>query len=277
MGNPKTIQVCEYGNTHYFLTIPALIGTMAWTDLSTLTQVEAIIWFVGVGIGVFLTLYFLKQIKTTEFPQAKKFFTGLCIFAASYSVARLIENIRKYFVSENLTDIVDAWQAGTQITGLNLTLRIAYYAISWPGIAIFYFHAERYVFQNKTKFILTIASLVEGTVSILQYFYDPGSAAFQICTVIAAIGFFVAGVFPVLLFFNMARTTTGSVRKNNALVGVGLTLFIVGVMADLPETGYIMQQTLPQLLTGIGAACFLFAGFIVMAYAFRSMYSSTVS
>ncbi|GAB4311230.1 MAG: hypothetical protein Kow0069_11540 [Promethearchaeota archaeon] len=250
---------------------------MDWMAHSPLTKFESVTWFVGAGIGLGLFAYFLAKWRRAEFPQAKRFFFGLAAFAVTYSVARLIENFRKYFVSDDLQDIVNAWTAGEQITGLNWDLRIAYYVIAWFGIATFYFHAERHVFAGKTKYVLTLASVVEGTVSVLQYVFAPGSAAFRACSATAAVGFFVAGVFPVLLFVNMARTTTGTVRRNNLVVAVGLALFVTGVLADLPETGFITGQSLPQLITGPLAALLIFSGFVLMAAGFRSMYSSTIT
>ncbi|MHA1734587.1 MAG: hypothetical protein ACTSU5_21835 [Promethearchaeota archaeon] len=247
---------------------------MSWANLDLLTRVEATIWFVGVGIGVFLAVFFFRLTRKAEFPQAKRFFLGLFMFAVTYSVARFIENVRKYFISDDLHDIVNAWAAGGQIQGINWVLRVLYYVIAWTGISIFYFHAERHVFQNKTKFVLTAASIGEGTVSILQYVFLPGSTGFNTCSMLAAVGFFIVGVFPVFLFFNLARTTTGDVRKYNATTGSGLVCFVAGVVADLPESGYLTGQTLPQWVTGIFAACLIFTGFILLAYSFRGLYAS---
>ncbi len=248
---------------------------MTWDNLVFTQQIEAILWFIGVGIIFYLSIYFFRRYKKTEF-QSRTFFFGLGTFALAFGIARLIENVRKYFVSESLTDIVDAWRAGTQIADLNWVLRLAYYAIAWVGIAIFYGNLEKYVFKGKTKYLLMVASLVEGSVSIGLYCVSPVSLPFQLFLGAATVGFFVCGVFPVILFFYMAKQGTGTVRTASLLGGLAIALFVTGVLADLPETAFITGSALPLpvWLTGLSAPIFLVTGFCLMAVAFQKMYST---
>lgn len=133
-----------------------------------LMSIEIILWFIVVAIGYILAIAFLKQYIQRESLQ-RPFFLGLAVFSLTYSTARLIENFRRYFLG-SYNDIFDAWVNNTQISGLNFSLRVwGYYLIAWIGIAIMYYNIERYIFKNN-KYILTIGSMIEGAVSIYNYF-----------------------------------------------------------------------------------------------------------
>ncbi len=247
---------------------------MTWADLELPTQVEAILWFIGVGIIIYLSIFFFKRYRKTDF-QARTFFFGLGIFALSFGIARLIENIRKYFISTNLTDIVDAWRLGVQISDLNWMLRVIYYTIAWAGIAIFYVNLEKYVFKGKTKYLLMVAAIVEGSVSIGLYFVEPGSIPFFVLLGVATVGLFVCGIFPVVMFLYVGKQAVGSVRTGSILGAIAILFFVLGVLADLPETAYVTGSAmpLPPWLTGFAAPVFLVTGLCLMAVAFQKIYA----
>lgn len=247
---------------------------MAWSDLAPLTQVEAIFWFAGSGVCLFMFAYFVRKYKRTEF-HSRKFFLGLGVFSITFGIARLVETVRKYFVSDSLTDIVDAWLAGGQIEGLNWQLRVLYYVIAWFGISILFYNTEKYVFQKKTKFIITLAAVVEGVISIALYFLVPGSPLFEGLMIGAALGFFVAGLYPIIFLINLARKAVGAVRVNTLVVTLGIVLFIMGVLVDLPETSYLAGDLISLIpFTGLLAPVLLFSGFIIMSVGFMRLYST---
>lgn len=247
----------------------------------TIWLMEEILWWIGSIISVGLGLFFIKKIWDNKNPAANKFTAGLAIFTITYGVARIIENIRKYFIAgyENRTDIGDAWINSTQITGLNYDLRIMYYVIAWTGIATFYFVSEKYVFKGKYKYILTSASVIEGIVSILNYIPDNGPHI--VTTILSAVGFLVAALFPIYLYFNMGLKNTGAIRNSCFIVTIGLFFFIVSVMADLPESTYIVYLVggtpLPVWIVSILAPIMLFAGMLGMTLGFNKMFSSLVA
>ncbi|MBD3351232.1 MAG: hypothetical protein GF364_07075 [Candidatus Lokiarchaeota archaeon] len=237
---------------------------------------EQTLWWIGCVIVIILGFIFIKRMK--ENPVSKKFTTGLAVFAFTYGIARILENIRKYIVAgyENRTDISDAWIAGDQIAGINYTLRILYYAIAWFGIATFYFVSEKYVFKGKYKYILTISSIIEGIVSILNYIPEDGPHI--ITTAISAIGFFIAAIFPVVLYAQMGLQNTGVLRKSCFIVAIGMAIFVTSVVADLPESTYIVNLVggtpLPVWITSIVAPICLFVGMFTLTMGFRQMFSS---
>lgn len=200
---------------------------------------------------------------------------GIAIFAFSYSIARLLENVRKYFVSTSLTDIVDSWKAGTQISGLNWDLRIVYYVIAWIGIAILFANVEKYVFQKKSKFLITIAALVEGTTSIALYVVPAGSLEFLILLTMSSIGFFVPCIALAGLFAVLAKNSPGKIRTGSLGALVGIVLIFAGVLADLPEAAYIGGTALPDWITGIAAPVILFGGFLIISISFVKILASS--
>ena len=129
--------------------------------------IEILLWYAVVAIGYFLAISFLIQFKQRSELQ-RPFFLGLAIFTLTYSTARLIENIRRYMIG-SYNDIFNAWVNGTQISGLNFNLRVwGYYALAWFGIAVMFYSIEHTIFKQN-KYLLTIASIIEGIVSIINY------------------------------------------------------------------------------------------------------------
>jgi len=194
-------------------------------------SIEISLWYITVVICFIMMIIFIIQYKKRDSLQ-RPFFLGLVMFSICYTVARLIENIRRYQIG-SYNDIFEAWVAGDQITGLNFILRFLYYFIAWIGITIMFFNIERHILKNN-KYFLTIVSATEGTVSIINYIN------FNLITFwLAAILFFVVLFMP-LMFLNLARKTpAGSVRRASIIIAIGITLFAIGVMIDLPEFSYV--------------------------------------
>ncbi len=231
-------------------------------------QFELILWYSAVIICFLLMTVFLIQFLKRE-GTSKSFFIGLAIFMAVYGIARLIENVRRYSIG-NYNDIFNAWMVGAQIGGINLLLRFLYYFIAWIGIAIFYFNIERFIFK-KTKFLLTILSLVEGALSINIYFFFN-----LIIYWVAIFNFFIVGYFIPLLFLNMARKTpSGAIRNGCILIAIGMFLFVTGVMIDLPETAYflyLLSQEVPEITVRFTAPIILTSGLLLFSLGFRSFF-----
>ena len=235
---------------------------------------ESTLWWIGVFIALFLGFVFLKQIKKN--PVSKKFMIGLAIFSFTYGIARILENIRHYIIGtmELRNDISDAWLTKSQIGGYGYFLRILYYIIAWAGISTFYFVSEKYVFRGKYKYTLTLSAIVEGIVSVLNYIPKNGPNILTI--ILSAIGFFIAAIFPIYLYILMAKSNTGVIRSSCIIVALGIALFIISVMGDLPESLYIITlvggKPLPVWITSIVVPILFFIGVFTMAYGFIKMF-----
>jgi hypothetical protein len=191
-------------------------------------------------------------------------------------IARIIENVRKFYISTNRTDIVNWWIGqGPAITGLNLWLRVLYYIFSWFSIALFFYLTEKHVFQGKTKFIFAFSSIFEGIVSLALYFTNGNVRIFF--QILATIGFFFCGISPSIIYLIMAVKSTGIIKQSATLATIGLILFVIAVMAELPEsmyvaylvTGAILDAWLIALVSPIAMLCGL--TFLVIGY--KKMFS----
>ena len=233
---------------------------------------EPTLWWITAFLILFLGIFIYTRVKKQE--AGKQFMSGLIVFGLFFGAARIIENLRKYYIAASRTTIIDGWtHHAPLISGVDLYLRIAYYVISWIGIATFYFYTEKYVFQQ--KYIFTTASILEATVSILMYF-DFGDVARYTLLVLATIGFVVAAIAPVLMYIRMALINPGVLGKTSAMAAVGLGLFAFGVMVDLPQTALVIHlvEIIPAnpwyftLLAPVSAI----AGAVILVIAYTKMF-----
>ena len=175
-------------------------------------------------------VFFLESRKRLGY--SKPFFRAVGIFALFYAVARLIENIRRYSIG-TYNDVVEAWIAGGQISGLNYWLRITYVIISFVGIIFLYYSIERYIF-TKNRYLITIFSIIQAILSMISYIYF-NDVTFWLSTII----FMVPAYFLPILFFNAARKAPSKYVRNGCIfTAIGIILITLAVIIDVPEYAY---------------------------------------
>ena len=229
--------------------------------------IEITLWYSLIGICFLMFMIFIIQWKKRDSLQ-KPFFLGLAMFALFYFIARLIENVRRYSVG-SYNDVFDAWVVLSQITDLNFVLRILYYIFSWIGLTVLFFNIEKHIFKNN-KFLLTIVSATEGVVSIINYY------TFNLVTFWLSTALFFVIMFIPLLFFNLARKTPkGKIRTACIVVGMGIVLFAVGVMIDLPEFSYfnyLMGMVSPEEIIRLVSPIIIICALIMLNLGFRTFF-----
>ena len=239
-----------------------------WFQSEFFEIVELVLWFSGAVLCFLIAFWFYFQYKNLEFL-SKPLFFGVSVFWITFGLARLFENIRRYFIG-TYNDVLNAWIAGNQITGVNFWLRFLYYLITWIGIAVMYWQLEKYVFINN-KYFLTYCSIIEGTVSIINYFWF-NLVTFWICVYL----YFVAAYFASFFFVNLARKTpSGPIRNGCLLISLGQTLFAFSVMIDLPETGFFLYSlgiNSPEILIRFTSPITLISGAIFFILGFKTVY-----
>ena len=230
--------------------------------------IEISLWFIAVIICFLIAFVFFLESMKREIV-SKAFFRGLSIFALLYGIARLIENIRRYFIG-NYNDIFEAWIIGSQITGLNFTLRLFYYIIAWIGISIMYYNIERHIF-TKNKYILTLFSIIEALVSIINYLFF-NSITFWLAVII----YFIPAYFLPLLFLFAAKKTPSKYLRNGCILnGIGIFLLATAVAMDLPEAAYFFYSlgiNTPELIIRIIAPIFLILGMIIFTLGIKTQF-----
>lgn len=236
---------------------------------------EPILWFIASGIFAVIAIYFInKYTKINE--EAKPFILGWILFVGAFTIARTIETVRRYYIG-SYYDILE--QNFTLTDPVNLALRLSYYIIAWSAITIFYFVLEKYIMKEgmkkNTKYILTVFSALEGLFSITLYF--TAAAAWNLIVVAGL--FFVVAFFPLFLFIYIAKN---SITRNQKIawiiILIGFILFILGVMADLPETALVLNQysgvALPLELVHYGTPILQASGGILVGTGFAIIYKN---
>ncbi len=230
---------------------------------------ELILWYSITLICGFLSIFYILQYRKRE-KLSKSSFFGLSIFLVCFGIAQLHENIRRYTIG-TYDDIIDAWSIGTQITGINLWLRILFEIFAWIAIANLHFNIEKYIFK-KTKYIMVICSLVEGAVAISLYFY------FNLFVFWAlVINFFFVGYSIPVLFLNFSREFKGNyvMRRGCIVIALGMILFVTGVMVDLPESAYffiLLGQPVPEVFIRIPSPVLVILGLLVLSLGYKSIF-----
>ncbi len=236
---------------------------------------EPILWLIVSGIITILAIFFILKYRKIE-EEAKPFIFGLILFICCFLIARTIETIRRYWIG-SYYDIIDSHFS---ITGLNLALRLSYYIIAWSGITIFYYVFETHIMkegmQKNTWYILTIFSALEGIFSCFLYFTSATD-----WVMFCVIGFFfVVAFFPVFLFLYTAKMAI-SRRQRVAWIGItiGFLIFVLGVMADLPEaylvvTEYMGLEYFPPVFIHYGTPIMQAMGTVLMGIGFAVLYEN---
>lgn len=239
-----------------------------------LNYFEPGLWWATSILFFVMGVFILKKMREND--AAKQFMSGLVSFAFLFGAARVLENIRKYLIASNRMDILEGWLGlGPLIDGPNLFLRIAYYAVSWTGISLFYYFAEKYVF--KQKYVFTAAAISEGIVSILMYFGFPWEVMLLLLG-LASFGFLFAAVIPVILYLRLGFKNPGILGKASFIAGIGLAFFSTGVMADLPQSSFVVYLVqgapLDPFLISVLAPILAILGSIMIYYAYQHMFKN---
>ncbi|HUY01605.1 MAG TPA: hypothetical protein VMV49_18725 [Candidatus Deferrimicrobium sp.] len=221
---------------------------------------EPILWFMVSIIFGIVTVYFINKYRKME-ASSRSFIFGVIVFASTFMVARTIETIRRYFG-------VGYYYEGLTITGLNLIVRLIYYLILWIGICSLYFVFEKYVLRQKTRYLLTIFSIITFVLSWSLYLTGGAQLVFGLYMAC----FFIVALFPIGLFAYCSRTSLDKMQKYAWIfMIIGFGLLLVGILGDTPEALFItqnLQQPFVHYFTPIAEAI----GAIMMGYSLSIIY-----
>jgi hypothetical protein len=223
-------------------------------------NLEIALWFMVSVIFGIISIYFILKYRKME-EGTRSFIFGVIIFTVGFGVSRTIETIRRYFG-------VGTYYEGLAITGLNLALRLLYYLILWVGIGTLYYVFEKYVMNQRTKYVLTVFSIITCCLSWTLYLTQGASMVLNIY--IAC--FFIVALFPIILFAYCSKTSMNRSQQIAWLIMIiGFVFLLLGVLGDTPEAFFITQnlpQTFVRYFTPISEAC----GAIIMAYSLSIIY-----
>ena len=193
------------------------------------------------------------------------FILGIVFYATFFTLSRVIETIRRALFGTSFADI---FLNNFQLEGLDLVMRLSYYVFIWVGIGIFYFVFEKYVMNKKTKYILMVTSFFTAFLSFVMYFIGWQDWVFMLY----AVCFFVVGLFPVVLFLYLSKTSMNRAQRIAWLIMIGgFLLLLIGVLGDMPEAYMVTQSLDPEFVrffTPLAQA----GGTVLMAYSLSIIY-----
>ena len=195
--------------------------------LNTLDYIEIVLWIISILIMAILGIKFFLLSKSLN-KNAK--YIGAFFFW--FIAGRICRLTAKFVIG---------YEYGFfEFTRILLVLAILYTLTTYIGLFFIYLFIEREILK-KTHYLFSILVIVATVLSIINYSYP-------------AIMFILTPLYAVVLlglpiiFLNLARQTSGSIRKNALIVAIGIILFELGVAFDVPEAAiyWIAVPGLPE-------------------------------
>lgn len=211
---------------------------------------EIILW-----ISVMIALLIGVFIIYTKYKKDKIPYTlGIMCFFALFLLSRVCSFINFYWFNyRGELYLVEhpTW----------LWLQIGYNFFSYAGGFILYFVLEKYII--KTKFIFSGATVGGAIISILNYL------TIEDLTLIS-IPFYLLVLFGFpLIYFYLAIKSTGKVRKDSLLIGIGILFFEIGMAFAIPEAQQLIWANfMYPLIYELGGPIFHLVGEGIMLKGF---------
>ncbi len=234
---------------------------------TNLETIDIFLWSIVIAVFFIIIIYFFVKYRKME-TGSGVFILGIVCFATFFTMSRIVDVLRRLMGGKSTVELYNYFLMPTTIEIWDLVLRLFYYVFIWLGIAIFYFAFEKYVMNNRTKFILMITSIFTTFLSFAMYFTGWQDWIF----LLYAVCFFIVGLFPVVLFLYLAKTAITRAQRIAWLVMiVGFLLLLLGVLGDMPEAYFITQNLDPEFVryfTPLAQA----GGAVLMGYSLSIIY-----
>jgi hypothetical protein len=210
-----------------------------------LDLIEIILWFGSIILLVLIGYVFLKDAKNKVLT---KNFILIGTFFYWFIGARICRLIAKF--------IIGYPYGFFEFDDVLLLLAILYTIFSYTGLFMIFLFLERTILK-KTHYFFSIMVILTTVLSIVNY-QIPIIAFLAPLYVIVLLGM-------PLIFLNLARKSSGSVRRNALIVAIGIVFFVLGVAFDIPEAASIWA-TIPgmQDITKFASPILQIIGVIMM-------------
>ncbi len=215
--------------------------------LDALDYAEITLWFIDIIILAIIGINFLRESK-----EVKNFkYVGLFFF---------------FFIVGRFCRLYSRFSVGYEygffaFSGVLLNLAIGYTISTYIGLFFIYFFIEREMIK-KTHYLFSMLVVVLTVLSLFNYFIP------EIMIILIPLYVVTLLSFP-CIFINIAVKGTGLVRKKAIIITIGMIIFILGVMFDIPE-GASIWITVPGLpeFTKFGAPICQLSGAILIRKGF---------
>lgn len=193
-------------------------------------------------------IYFLDSRKMNN-----KFYLWISLFFFLFIPARICRIVVRFVYGEP--------PVGDVFTGEILILQIFYMGFAISGLFFIFFGLERTILK-RTHYIFSIVVWIFLLVSVIDLIIR------KIFFITMVLFIFTIGGLP-LIFLNLARNSSGSVRKTAIIATIGVLLFEVGIAFDIPDAR-ILWVGIPDIFLAIAPASMQILSILFLRKGFHS-------
>ena len=196
-------------------------------------------------VGIF---FFMDSRKMNN-----KFYLWVSLFFFLFIPARICRIVVRFVLGEP--------PIGDVFTGEVLVVQILYMFFAIAGLFFIFFGLERTLLK-KTHYLFSVVVWIFWTVSVIDLIIR------QIFFITMALFMFTIWGLPVI-FLNLARKSSGTVRKNAITVTVGVLLFEFGIAFDIPDAR-ILWVGIADIFLAVAPAIMQILAVIILRKGFHS-------
>ena len=220
-----------------------------FVDIGPLEVTEIVLWIVSCVVLAIVGILFLSNSRKMN----NKFYLWISLFFLFFIPARIFRIIVKFILGEP--------PVGEPLTGDALFFEIIYTCTSFTGLFFVYFAIERTIVK-KTHFLFSIFVILTTIVSIIDFITR---AIFFI-----TMPFFIITILGLpIIFLNLARNSSGYIRKNAIIITLGILLFEFGIAFDIPDAQFLWEG-FPDIFLAIAPPVMQIFAIIILRKRFLS-------
>lgn len=215
--------------------------------LDGLDNAEIVLWIISMIIMGIVGILFIRDTKE------KKNFKYIGLFFLSFIFARVCRLFSKFVIGYEYGDY--------QFEGVLFIAQFLYTTISYFSLFFIYYYGENEIL-TKSHHFFTILVIVVTVLSILNYIFP------ILMIILTPLFLFLVFALPGVLIKH-GRKVGGRLGTKSFISALGIILFIVGIIFDVPEVAFIWMSFpgFPNVLK-ILAPVLQIIGTIVVRYGF---------
>ncbi len=195
--------------------------------LSPIDSFELILWLISIAVLTIIGIFFIKDYRKAK----NNYFFWISLFFLLLMVARIFRLIVIYYIGEP--------PIGQPFTGTAFIFESLFLFTMYIALFCIYFALERNILK-KTHYIFSGLVCVLCSIAIVNLLF------FNILLYVAMVLFIITILGLPLIFINLAKKTSGALRRKAFVVFIGAILAELGLAFDVPE-GFILWSNLGLL------------------------------
>ncbi len=196
-------------------------------NLGPIETFELFLWIISIVVLTIIGIFFIKDYRKVK----NNYFFWISLFFLLLMVARIFRLIVKFYLGEP--------PIGQPFEGPAFIFESLFLFTMYIALFCIYFALERNILK-KTHFIFSGLVCVLCSIAIINLLF------FNILLYVAMIFFIITILGLPLIFINLAKKTSGELRRKALIVFIGAILAEIGLAFDVPE-GFILWSNLGLL------------------------------